>query len=154
MPGPQALQACPNTLSNLTGPGAGSMCTLSGSAPPPFHPSSGWGSSLAREGGEGKLETLRGSCVRRPGCLAQTMAATPSFTLREPHTVCIFQRGREGPGECHPSSVHTAVWQLGSGWTGTFPRGEQSNRAAPGDRDVANWRHSILVKVNVLQIPS
>lgn len=55
VPSPRPSRPAPTLcLSNMTGPGTGSMCTLSGSAALPlFHPSSGWGSGLAREAVEG-----------------------------------------------------------------------------------------------------
>lgn len=159
VPGPQALQACPNTLSvqpdwaghrfNVHSVWVRPLPSLS-----PLHPSSSWGFSLAGKAVEGKLETQQGSCMRRPSCLPWTTVATPSFTLEEPHTVCIFQIGRERPREwTRCSGSHSGVVV----WVRVFRNLPQRRTKQPQHllaTDGINWRHSILVKGNVLQIQS
>lgn len=126
--GPRPSRPVPTLyLYNLTGPGIGSMCTLSGSALLPwFHPSLGWGSGLAREALEGNWKPagqLRE--VARPPPLGHChQPVTPqSFTLREPHTVPIHQIGRARVLESEITQLgFTQLWKLGSGCVGTFPQ--------------------------------
>lgn len=117
-------------LSNLTGPGMGLICTLSGSALLPwFHPSSGWGSGLARHLRETGNPARQLREVARPSPLGHChqIVAPQSFTLREPHTVPIFQIGRVRVLESEITQLRfTQLWKLGSGCVGTFPQ-EKTN---------------------------
>lgn len=128
VPGPQALQACPNTQS--VQPDRAwhrlNVHIVWGCPLPRLHPSSSGGSSLAREAVEGKLETLQGSCMRWPGCLPWTIHCCS--TKLHPGRASYCEHFPPGEREARESEitalVHTAVWKLGSGCAGTLARRE------------------------------
>lgn len=103
--GPRPSRPAPTLyLSNLTGPGMGSMCTLSGSTLlPGFHPSSGWGSGLAREALEGNWKPCRaavgGSQAASPGPLPSACCSTELCPERTSHCAHFPDRKGEGPRE-------------------------------------------------------